>query len=237
MISAILFDFGGTLDADGVHWLDRFYRIYGALGLADPLSKEAIKEAFYWAERQAERDVGIRNSDFRGMVERHVRWQFQKLGLKNAEKEAEAVASFVRPAERILHRNRHVLETLSYTGFKLGVVSNNYGNLETLCREFGYYHLLKSMIDSTRIGLRKPDLRIFQRALQDLGVTAANAAFVGDSLERDVRPAKQLGMRAIWLHAEVCQQMSEAPVDGILRSLEELPDFLKRLGAASRVRA
>lgn len=41
----ILFDFGGTLDSDGEHWLDRFYALYGDVGLRIPVSE--IKEAFY----------------------------------------------------------------------------------------------------------------------------------------------------------------------------------------------
>src|SRR5262245_8247746 len=49
MISAFLFDFGGTLDSDGQHWLDRFYRIYEQIGLS-ALAKDRIKEAFYWAD-------------------------------------------------------------------------------------------------------------------------------------------------------------------------------------------
>ena len=53
MISAFLFDFGGTLDADGLHWLDRFYTIYQDIGLPE-IPKKLIKEAFYWADDQAE---------------------------------------------------------------------------------------------------------------------------------------------------------------------------------------
>ena len=32
MGSGILFDFGGTLDADGIPWVDRFFVRYRALG-------------------------------------------------------------------------------------------------------------------------------------------------------------------------------------------------------------
>ena len=75
MISAFLFDFGGTLDSDGGHWLDRFYLIYDLIGLGN-LPKPLIKEAFYWADEQAEADPGMRKADLRTMMLRHVRWQF-----------------------------------------------------------------------------------------------------------------------------------------------------------------
>src|SRR5882724_6716563 len=98
MISAILFDFGGTLDSDGQHWLDRFYRIYEQIGLSN-IPKERIKEAFYWADAQLEEDPGIRKAGFRLMMERHVRHQFEKLGLKDPKQEAKAALAFSRPAE------------------------------------------------------------------------------------------------------------------------------------------
>ena len=49
-IDTVLFDFGGTLDAPGVHWLTRFHRLYAQVGLA--VAPEHIKEAFYWADAQ-----------------------------------------------------------------------------------------------------------------------------------------------------------------------------------------
>jgi FMN phosphatase YigB (HAD superfamily) len=64
MISAILFDMGGTLDSDGVHWLDRFYTLYTRLGVKD-VPKTQIKEAFYWADAQAELDPAMKNAGMR----------------------------------------------------------------------------------------------------------------------------------------------------------------------------
>ncbi len=82
MISSILFDFGGTLDSDGQHWLDRFYRIYDQNGMTQ-VPKARIKEAFYAADAALEADPSIQKAFFRPMMERHVRLQFEKLGLKD----------------------------------------------------------------------------------------------------------------------------------------------------------
>src|ERR1041385_6389110 len=108
MISAILFDFGGTLDYDGQHWLHRFCRIFDQIGLTDK-PKAQIKNAFYWADHHLEIDPGIRKAGFRPMMERHVHLQFEKLGLKDLKKEKQAAAAFYRPSEKILHRNRRIL--------------------------------------------------------------------------------------------------------------------------------
>lgn len=225
MISAILFDWGGTLDADGLHWLDRFYEIYDKAGLQG-IAKERIKEAFYWADAQAEKDTAMKKAGLREMMERHVRWQFEKLALHDPKLEAEVASAFWKPSERILRRNRHVLEDLSYHGLRLGIISNFYGNIHVLCEEFGFPHLAV-ILDSAVVGLRKPDPKLYALALEKLGLPAKQAVFVGDSFDRDIVPAKSLGMRTYWL---IGGQPKTPPrpglADVVLRSLEDLPEEL-----------
>jgi len=58
---------------------------------------------------------------------------------------------------------------------------------------------------SSEVGFRKPDPRIFERALEALGVAPENALFVGDRLYEDVRGAGELGMttvQALWFRAD-----------------------------------
>jgi putative hydrolase of the HAD superfamily len=233
MNQGILFDFGGTLDSDGGHWLDRNYLTYTHLGLTH-IDKTKIKEAFYWADRQAEADAGMRTAPYRDMMVRHYRWQFEKLGLKDTSKEAEAVSFFVRHAERVLRRNRKVLETLHHSNYRLGVVSNSYGNIETLCREFGYNSYVSVFIDSLVEGISKPDPRIYQLALDRIALPAAQVWMVGDNFERDIIPAKSLGLRTAWLIGDHRRTPPDpTQVDLILRSLEELPERLNNWKAVS----
>jgi hypothetical protein len=79
MLRAILFDMGGTLDGDGLHWLDRFERLYADAGLLLP--HDTLRAAFDEAERQAAVDETIATVDLEGMVDRHVGWQLQHLSL------------------------------------------------------------------------------------------------------------------------------------------------------------
>ena len=229
MISALLFDFGGTLDSDGGHWLDRTFHTYNQIGLSK-IDKTAVKEAFYWADAQAENHPPIRSALYRDMMQQHFRWQFQKLNLNDPAKEAEAVTFFVRAAEKVLRRNRKVLETLSLAKYRMGVVSNFYGNIETLCREFGYNTFMSVLIDSAVEGVSKPDPKIYELALERLKTPAGHVLMVGDNFERDIRPAKSLGMKTAWLTGDqkrTCPDPTQ--VDLILRSLEELPERLETL--------
>jgi putative hydrolase of the HAD superfamily len=229
MISAILFDYGGTLDSDGGHWLDRDYHTYHQIGLGN-IDKTLIKEAFYWADEQAAKDSAILTAPYRTMMEMHFHWQFQKLRLNDPGKEAQAVANFVRAAERVLHRNRKTLETLKLAGYRMGVVSNSYGNIETLCREFGYNQFVDVFIDSRVEGVSKPDPKIYTLAAERLRVVPGKILMVGDNFDRDILPAKSLGMKTAWLVGDTKRTPPDASkMDLKLRSLEELPYQLKSL--------
>jgi HAD superfamily hydrolase (TIGR01549 family) len=88
-----------------------------------------------------------------------------------------------------------VLEELRTAGLRIGVVSNGIRDLTA----FVAHHRLDvdAIVDSRTHGRVKPHPTIFQAALDVLGVAAADAVMVGDSLEEDVEGARALGMRAI----------------------------------------
>jgi len=82
--------------------------------------------------------------------------------------------------------------------YKLGLLSNSW--LEAprqSLRDNGYGRWFDVMICSFDIGVPKPDPRIFEFALDLLGVRAQEAVMVGDSLEADVKGALGAGMRAV----------------------------------------
>src|SRR5262249_17823061 len=113
--------------------------------------------------------------------------------------------------------------------YHLGIVSNFYGNLASVCEDLGLRSLFGVIVDSAAVGFTKPDPRIFTRALDDLGVQAADATFVGDSLSRDMAGARDIGMAHIWLAAEAAPQSRPCcPGDRVIHSLAELRGLLLR---------
>jgi putative hydrolase of the HAD superfamily len=198
------------------------------------IDKSAIKEAYYWADRQAENDPAMRVAPFRRMMDLHFGWQFQKLNIHNVSKQAEAAEQFTRAAERHLRRNRDVLHTLSLKGYRLGVVSNAYGNVEILCREFGYDDFMTVFIDSIIEKISKPDPKIYQLALERLQTAPESTWMVGDNFERDILPAKSIGMKTAWLTADAKRTPPDpSQVDIVLTSLEQLPHKLARFESAA----
>jgi putative hydrolase of the HAD superfamily len=93
-----------------------------------------------------------------------------------------------------------VLQELRAARLRIGVVSNGVRDLT----EFVAHHRLgvDVIVDSRTHGRVKPHPTIFQAALELLGVAAAEAVMVGDSLEEDVEGARALGMRAILVDRE-----------------------------------
>jgi phosphoserine phosphatase len=57
-----------------------------------------------------------------------------------------------------------------------------------------------AVVISGDVGVAKPRPEVFAHTLGLLGVGAAEAVMVGDSLERDVRGAEACGIRGVWLN-------------------------------------
>jgi putative hydrolase of the HAD superfamily len=220
---AVLFDFGGTLDSDGEHWLDRFLFLYETLGLH--IAPSEIKRAFYYADGLCNGDPRLASLGLRPLMQHHIHLQFEALNLQREEKEKELVDSFCAHSERYLRRNASLLERAK-ARYRLGLVSNFYGNVAFLCEEAGLKPLLDVILDSAQVGMSKPDPEIFLRALEKLDLPPGRTVFVGDSYERDILPARRLGMKAIWLKGKNPRGPSEDPMDSSITSLTELDGLL-----------
>lgn len=231
MIRAILFDMGGTLDGDGVHWLERFLALYKSFGVELP--RETIRDAFDEAERKSIHDETIASANLAEMIELHVHWQLAHLGLQNPALERHLVEGFIAPVRKAAAANAQLLATLADRGFELGVVSNGCGNVDKLCADFGYTPFLSIIVDSRRVGLFKPDPAIFRYALEKLGGDPATIIMVGDSFERDVVPAKKTGLKTAWLEGPSPRECPDLSlVDLRLRRLENLPAALSAASPA-----
>lgn len=132
--------------------------------------------------------------------------------------------AFVDDAMATAHQNIALLTRLAQR-FRLGVVSNFYGNLVAVCDDVGVRPFFGVIVDSVWAGCTKPDPRIFRRALEGLRVSPAEATFVGDSLARDMVGARAAGMAHVWLAGEASGSVCCAG-DRTIRTLKELEDVL-----------
>lgn len=195
-LKAVLFDFGGTLDSDGVSWPHRFFPIYRDLGAAaewDPFLK-----AFYRSDDSLAQRHRLEGLDLTRTVELQAEAVLEALAPERVALAADVARRFVAESRATFARNRPALEELR-RHCRLGVVSNFYGNLESVLAGEGLLELFEATADSGRLGFMKPDARLFRHVLDRLGAKPDEAAMVGDSLPRDIRGAEALGMEHVWL--------------------------------------
>lgn len=223
MAEAVLFDFGGTLDADGVTWKERLRRLFRDEGVV--VSSERF-DPLYFAV-----DDGLVGSlpptlPLRDTVRRLVDGVAAALGCGERALVDRVISRFGDDALLALSANVPLLAALSRR-YRLGIVSNFYGNLAAVCEDAGIAPYFAALVDSTRVGATKPDPRIFRHALAALGTAPADALFVGDSLPRDMAGARGVGMRHVWLvEASAAPAAPCCPGDRVVHSLRALEELL-----------
>lgn len=222
-IRALLFDFGGTLDGNGVHWRDRTYRF---LQQAYP---EIDRETFDRVDRAAvDSLIASGNApqfSLRETMDVIATGIYEALGLAPDVKDR-YVDFFCEGAKECLDRNRQWLATLR-DRYRLGVISNNFGNTQGWCDEYNLSPLLDIVVDSTVVGVSKPEAGIFHAALTGISTVPEAAIYVGDTYSDDVVGAKGVGMWAAWLVGEEDKECPDASiVDVQLTTLQELNVFL-----------
>ena len=234
-ITALLFDFGGTLDGPA-HWLDRFIASYRAAGV--DISRAELDPAFdhatrmgYGATRIVARFgmtdlvrflVGHQFEYLRKSGPDQLRATLENSGAAGRHRLVEAVTnSFVRETAAGMSHSRDIVAPLK-SRFKLGVVSNFYGNLDRVLEEAKLDRLFNAVADSSRIGIFKPDLGIFEAALKKIQCAPESVAMIGDSLGKDCAPARKLGMRTVWLRTEQRDGEDSVAADVTIRSIDEV---------------
>ena len=226
-IEALLFDFGGTLDADGVAWKERFYAHYRAEGL--DMTPEAFEAVFFAADDPLVGDLPI-DTDLSGTVHEltmslEVELARAGVGIADGARARRVASHFLAEASAAFARNRPVLEALRRR-YRLGMVSNFYGNLEAVCHGTGLAPLFSAIVDSHRIGAKKPDAAIFRAALEPLHATPEATLLVGDSLHRDREGARRIGMGFVWVAPSEAQLFGAPPDHSVVTKLGDLAKIL-----------
>jgi len=225
-IEAILFDFGGTLDNYGSHWFERLYR--GVSSLDGSITRA---EFFNYADQAAGEISALADTPTLTMastVERLCRHIHRIIVTNRTDASApwdpaKITRQFVAESRAVIERNRPVLLRLRQR-YRLGCISNNWGNTVGWCDECGLSDYFETMIDSTIVGSTKPDAAIFQAALDQLQLPAEACVYVGDRYDCDVLGAHAAGLKPIWITGQAELEQQDDPV--IPRRIRTLADLL-----------
>jgi putative hydrolase of the HAD superfamily len=187
--NAILFDAGGTLVT--IH--------PGKLGdLVEPITgarpdPARMFEAHYRAMDAVLHNVGV--TDQPDWWQWWLRTYLGFAGVDSSDDEAAAALSRTRglwrqPIPGVID----AVTAIKDAGLAVAVVSNADGSVATDLDAAGYDGLFDIIVDSTRVGVSKPDPAIFAIALEALGVAADDSWYIGDSPLFDKAGAANAGL-------------------------------------------
>lgn len=219
MNKGYIFDYGGTLDTGGQHWGMVLWHAFERRQV--PVSESQFRDAYVYAERTLGRNKIIQPTDtFLQTLKAKVQLELTYL---NNESYTDAIVSDVYERTKSQTAlSRRVLMQMKASPMVL--VSNFYGNISVVLQEFGLDGIFAEVIESAVVGIRKPDPQIFLLGVDALGMKPEEVTVVGDSLEKDIIPAKRAGCHTVWLKGEgwTNAQDGENQADRVIMTLDEL---------------
>ncbi|MDR2679899.1 MAG: HAD family hydrolase [Tannerella sp.] len=221
----LIFDYGGTIDTNGVHWGEVIRRAYERFGV--PVTRDAFREAYVQVERTLGSRAVIRpDHTFREVLRIKLSLQFEILNIRDmslAERIADACHA---DTVRTTLAASNVLDRLTQR-YPAVLVSNFYGNLRTVLDEFRLSRYFKHVIESAEAGIRKPDPAIYLSGIEALGLRPEETVIIGDSYKNDIHPACTLGCPSIWLKGKGWDDRDETIEHPcIIKDFTELQDLL-----------
>ena len=212
MISAkgIIFDYGGTIDTNGVHWAEVIWAEYQRAEAG--VSRELFREAYVHGERTLGKNRIIEPTHtFRDLLNIKIKIQFDYLVAQGAthlavgNKAAEIAEGCYSQVLETLKTTCGIVEELSKNRPTV-LVTNFYGNMPVVLKEFSLEKYFDTIVESSVVGIRKPDPRLFALGVEALGLPAEDIVVIGDSYRKDIAPARSLGCKAVWLKKVVWEE-------------------------------
>ena len=231
-IRGLLFDYGGTLDSGGDHWSEVIWSAYQQAGVV--VDKNVFRDAYVYAERELARVKHILpHHTFRDMMLIKMQIELQWLAEHGdiaagvvEEKSREIAETCYASARNHVEASKRVLEQLT-PRYPMVLVSNFYGNVESVLADFGIDKYFKTIVESAVVGVRKPDPRIFALGVEALGMKPEETLVVGDSYRKDIVPAESIGCQVLWIKGKGWTSEEDAQTHpNMVQKLDELVKIL-----------
>ena len=204
-VKGVLIDFGGTIDTDGRHWYKVFKQAYSCV--APAIEDALLRQAYVYAERTLGKNPIINPQfTFYKTLETKLSLQTDFLrenGCSVTDVQSKQIldSCYAVVTTNINKVARPELESMSEC-CPLVLVTNFYGNMNSVLKEFGIDRYFAGIVESAVEGVRKPNPDIFRIAVNRLGVLPADTVMIGDSLSKDILPAMEVGCKSVWLKGE-----------------------------------
>lgn len=234
-VNALIFDYGGTLDTRGRHWAHVIWDGYKEARI--PVSEEQFREAYVYAERAlAKAPIVLPTDNFRDLMQKKLEVETQHLvemgvwqpTVGERRRLSDQVALYCYEQARLtVMESRETLIRL-HEHYPMVLVSNFYGNIQTILQDFQLSEFFPQVIESAVVGVRKPDPAIYQLGIDAIGLPAEEVMVVGDSYGKDIVPAKRIGCHAAWFEGPgwAPEEVDRSLPDYIITRLSDLEKIL-----------
>lgn len=235
-IKGIIFDFGGTIDTNGIHWGEFIWEQYQKVGV--DITRDIYREAYVYGERFLAKNPIIEPTDtFHTMLRKKIAIHFDFLRERLSEKKFNAETA-IAIADGCYNKVKETMKTTcTIVGelameYPLVLVTNFYGNMSVVLEEFNLSKYFKRIVESSIVGLRKPDPALFALGVEALGLNPKEIVVIGDSYRKDIYPSSTLGCKTVWLK-NICWEEEDIiqghEATAVIHTLEDLPHIINQI--------
>ena len=243
MIKAVLFDVGGTLhtqvetDASRKKFRALIRSVLSRRGILEDTEEEALFSAITEGGRRYKKFTEEALTE----LEPDAIWRdyflapfdFDRSRLDGLGEELCCIYD-LEEKEIIPREGLHeTIAALRERGYRLGIISNIMSRtmVGKVLERHGLTDAFSYILQSSDCKIRKPDPRIFDLCLRDLGLTKDEVIYIGDTISRDVRGTKAAGWRIIQIDNPLTYHRDTA-----YRDMGYKPDFfIHKLPEAVRI--
>ncbi len=120
--------------------------------------------------------------------------------------------------------------------YTLALAGNAPADIVDVLDDLGVLRWFRHTDVSGSLGIKKPDERFFRTILDRAGFAPSEAIMIGDRLDNDIIPAKQVGLRTVWMrqgrYAALEPRVPDELPDETISDLEELPSAIASIANA-----
>ncbi|MCO5142390.1 MAG: HAD family hydrolase [Oligoflexia bacterium] len=220
MKPTIFFDFGGCLDAPGIHTRKLFWQAATQVGFLVS-EREHFQEAYTKADQQMMSSGEAKEMSLEQFNEHNAKLILNFLSKKGREKELSDIVT--KKMSEYISLSKSQLEKYRAL-YEYAIISNFTGNLKVILEEYGMLSFFYSITESFYVGASKPDLKIFEYALKQSGAKAEDSYYIGDNPKNDIDPGNKIGFKTALIYDDLEYQSCGAKY--YVRSLD---DFFSKI--------
>jgi putative hydrolase of the HAD superfamily len=163
------------------------------------LHKILEKRKWYWSD-PARHKAGRENMKI--AIRQIVQYAFEDLDYYDIEKSDQLADNHSALQDEFLclfDGAYEALQILSDLNIRMAIIANGKSQIQRVKLDrFNLNGFFEFILIETEVGFRKPDIRIYELALEQLSLSSEDVWMVGDNLEWDIEAPQKVGIYSIW---------------------------------------